>query len=187
VLEEGAYEKLSKWILAGFPRSTTPNPIDTMSMRLLRRFSSSLLSAEYPSAADAPPNLRVFCKKAELSFDVLKVLEENADSASTGGNVSPVRRKRSRTITGNRHIDPRPFDSMGIAVPTTDVEVRGVRVEVLSQLQSILEVCGLKVGGLGIGLSSPSITSSFSESRCYRRSSNPRTLRQNYHGKERLP
>jgi len=155
-------------------------------MRLLRRFSSSLLSAEYPSAADAPPNLRVFCKKVELSFDVLKTLE-NADSALTRGNVSPVRRKKGRTITDDRHIDPRPFDSMGIAVPTTDAEVRYARVGVLSQLQSILEVCGFTVDDLGIGLNDLSVTSSFSESRCYRKSSNPRTLGQNYHGKERLP
>jgi len=156
-------------------------------MRLLRRFSSSLLSAEYPSAADASPNLRVFCRKVELSLDVLKVLDENADSALTGGSVSPTRRKKGKAIIGNRHIDPRPFDSMGIAVPTTDAEVRDARVGVLSQLQSILEVCGFTVDDLDIGLSSPSITSSFSESRCYRRSSNPHTLRQNHHGKERLP
>jgi len=156
-------------------------------MRLLRRFSSSLLSAKYPSAADAPPNLRVVCRKAELSLDVLKILEENTDSALTGGNVSPTRRKKGKAITGNRHIDPRPFESMGIAVPTTDAEVYDVRVGVLSQLQSILEVCGFAVDGLGIGLSNPSVASSFSESRCYRRSSNPRTPMQNHQGKGRLP
>jgi len=111
-----------------------------MSMQLIRRFSSSLLSAKYPSTADTPPNLRAFRRKVELSFDVLKNIEENANSALTGGDTSPVSRKKGKAVTKNRQIDPLPFDSMGITVPTTDAEVRDVYVRVLSQLQSILEV-----------------------------------------------
>ena len=143
MLEEGAYDKLSKWIVTGFPTFKTPNMMDAMSVRLLQRFSSSLLFAEYPSAADASPNLRVFCKKVELSFNVLKALEENAGSVLTGGNISAVSRGRNRAVTGVRRIDPLPFESMGLAVPTTDAEVRNAYAGVLSQLQSILEVCGI--------------------------------------------
>jgi hypothetical protein len=62
----------------------------------------------------------------EQSFDVLKSLEENATGALTGGNVSPVRRKKGKAAANSRRIDPLPFDSMGIAVPTTDAEVRDV-------------------------------------------------------------
>jgi len=183
VLEEGAYAKLSKWILTGFPTSTTPN-MNAMSVRLLERFSSSLPSAKYPSSADAPPNLRAFRRKVELSFDVLKNIEENANSALTEGNVSPVRGKKGKAVTSNRRVDPLPFDSMGIAVPTTDAELRDVYVRVLSQLQGILEVCGFIVNSLCIDLNNPSTISSFLGSRCYRGFSNPRTSMQTYHRRE---
>ena len=145
MLEEKAFEKLSKWISAGFPTPTTPKIMDTIGMRLLQRFSSSLLFADYPTSADAPPNLRVFWRKVELSSSVLKNLE-NTTNASIGRNISPVSRKKGKGIVNNRRIDPLPFDSMGIAVPTTDTEVRDVYVEILSQLRSILEVRGCTVG-----------------------------------------
>jgi len=181
VLEEGAYEKLSKWIVTGFPTSATPGMVGTVSMQLLRRLSSSLLFAEYSSAADVPPDLRVFWRKVELSFDVLKNLEENVTSTLTGGNVSPVSRRKGKAVTNSRRIDPLPFDSMGITVPTTDAEVRDVYVTVLSQLRSILEVCGFMADSLRVELNNPSTISSFSGSRCYRRFSNPLTSRRTYH------
>ena len=152
MLEEGAYKKFSKWILGVFPTSATPNITGTMSMWLLQRFSSSLLSAEYPSAADVPHNLRVFSRKVELSLDVLKHLQKNTDYALTGRNTSPVSRKRGKSVTSNRHTDPLPFNSMGIAVPSTDAEVRDVYIKVLSQLRTILEVCGFIADSLCIEL-----------------------------------
>jgi len=107
-------------------------------MRLLERFSSSLLLAEYPSPAAAPPNLRVFRRKVELSLDVLKQLEKNVNSASTGANS----RKKGSAITNNHRVDPLPFESMRMTVPTTDAEVRDAYVKILSQLRNVLEVCG---------------------------------------------
>lgn len=156
-------------------------------MRLLQRFSSSLLSVEYPSAADAPSNLRVFRRKVELSFNILKDLQESADSALARGNISPVSRKKGRAVANKRQIDLSSFDSMGITVPTTDAEVRDVYVGVLSQLRSILEVCRFMVNSPREGLNNSSTTSSFSESRFYRRSSNLHTPRRNYHRRECLP
>ena len=117
--------------------------MNAMSMQLLQKLSSSLLSAKYPSTADMPPNLRAFGRKVELSFNVLENLEENATSALTGGSIPPVGRKKGKAATNNRRIDPLPFDSMGISVPTTDVEVRDTYVQVLSQLRRMLEVCRL--------------------------------------------
>ena len=111
-----------------------------MSMRLIQRFSSSLLSMEYPSVDDSPPDLRVFWRKAGHSFNVLQELE-NTKSALTRTNIF-VSRKKSRMAPKIRRIDPLPFNSMGISVPTTDMEVRDAYVEVLSQLQDILEVRG---------------------------------------------
>jgi len=115
--------------------------MDTMSIRLLQRFSSSLLTAGYQTSADVSRDLRAFRKKVELSFSILKNIEENANGALTGEGISPTRRKKGKVATYNRRIDPLPFDSMGITVPTTDAEVRDVYIEVLSQLRSILEVC----------------------------------------------
>ena len=173
----GTYEKLSKWIVAGFPTSTTSNMMDTMSMQVLERLSSSLLSAEYPSVADTPPNLLASGRKVEFSFKILKALQENADSTLTGGNTSPVRRKKGRTAASNPHIDPLPFDSLGISVPTTDAEVRDVHGKILSQLRNILEVCGSTTDSLSVELSRPRTISSFSGSQRFRIFSNPHTSR----------
>jgi hypothetical protein len=134
VLDEKAYEKLSRWIVLGFPTSATPNMMDTVSMRLLQRFSASLLFAEYPSAADAPPDLDIFWRKVELSFKVLRDLETKSKGSRTSKPVSPISRRET--------IDPRHFDSMEISMPVTDTEVREAHARVLSELQSILEVCG---------------------------------------------
>ena len=142
VLDKKAYERLSRWIVSGFPTSTTPNFTDTLSMKLLQKLSSSLLFAEYPSAADVPSDLRVFRKKVELSFKILKELEENTNSTLTSGNIPLVNRNKGKPASKNHCIDPLLFDSMGIAVPTTDAGVRDALIEVLSQLRTILEVCG---------------------------------------------
>ena len=186
VLDEGAREKLLKWIITGFPTSPTPNMMDTMSMRLLQRFSSSLVSVEYPSTTEAPSNLRPFRRKVELLFDVLKNLE-SANSALAGGNISPVIRKKDKAVTNKRRIDPLPFDSMGITVPTTDAEVRDVCVAVLSQLQRILEVCGFIADCLCAELNSPSIIFSFSGGGSCRTFSNPCAPQQHCHRREYLP
>lgn len=139
VLDNNAYEKLSGWIVSGFPTPTTPGMMDTMSMKLLRRLSSSLLFAEYPSAVDAPPDLRLFWRKVDLSSNVLNELQENAKGVLTNGSVSPTNRK-GKKVTKNRRIDPLPFDSMGIVVPSTDAEIRDAYVGILSQLQNVLKV-----------------------------------------------
>ena len=154
VLDEDAYKNLSKWMVSEFPEPATPNMMGTTSMRLLQRFSSSLLSVECPSVDDSPPDLRVFWRKVEFSFDVLKELEKSAKSILPSRNTSIAGRKKSRTVVKVRRIDPLPFDSMGISVPTTDVEVLDVYVEVLSQLQNILEVRGLVAGAPRVELTS---------------------------------
>lgn len=144
-------------------------------MRLLQRFSSSLLSVEYPSAADVPPNLRAFWSKVELSVDILKHLQENTESLLTNKKTSPVSRKKGKTVTSNRRIDPLPFNSMRIAVPTTDVEIRNACDKVLSQLRGILEVCNFVADSLRVKLNSPRTISLFSGSRCCHRFLDPRT------------
>jgi len=186
VLEEGAYARLSKWIVTGFPTSTRPS-MNAISMRLLERFSSSLPSVEYPPAANVTHNLRASQKTVKLSLDVLKNLEENASSALIGGNVSHVSRKKGKAATHNHRVDPLPFDSMGIAIPTTDAEVCDVYVRILLQLRSTLEVCGSTAHKLRIELNNRRTISSFSGNQCYRKFSNPHTPRQNHHRKELLP
>ena len=169
-VEDKAYKRLSKWMATGLPAPTTPNISNTLSMQLLRRFSSSLLSADYPSPTDAPPKLSELWKKVELLLDVLNHLQENTDGALTG-----VARKKGKATTKKCYIDPLPFGSIGIAVPTTDAEVRGVCVQILSQLQGIFEVCAFIVDTLHIRTNSPSTTFLSSGSQCYPGSSNLHT------------
>jgi hypothetical protein len=155
VLDEKAYEILSRWIISRFPTPTAPDMADTLSMKLLQRLSSSLLFAEYPSAADAPPDLGVFWRKVETSFKLLRDLEVNAKASPTGKAASPISRKRGGTVARGGRVDPRHFDSMGFNVPTTDTEVREVRARVLSELQSILEVCECMNDILHMALNQP--------------------------------
>ena len=165
---------LSKSIIASFPASAEPN-MNALSMRVLQQFSSSLLAVEYPSTSDETPNLRALRRKADLSFNVLKNLEENASVALTGEVVSLTGRKKGKAVTKIRNLDPLPFDSMGIASPTTDAEVRDVYLEVLSQLRNILEVRSFVVDGLDIELNGLRITSLSLGSQHYHGFSNPHT------------
>ena len=109
-------------------------------MGLLQRLSSSLLFPEYSPTADAPPDFRVFGRKVELLFNVLKELERDANDNPTNGNTSNASRKKGKQVSENRHFNPFPFNSMGITVPTTDMEARNAYVGVLTQLRSMLEV-----------------------------------------------
>lgn len=144
-------------------------------MQVLQQFSSSLLAAEYPSTSDETPNLRALRRKADLSFNVLKNLEENARGALTGENASLTGRKKGKAATNIRNLEPLPFDSMGIAVPNTDAEVRDVYLKVSLQLRGMLEVRLFVVDGLDAELNDPRITSPLSGSRRCHRFSNPRT------------
>ena len=139
---------------------------------------------EYPSAADVPPNLRVFQRKVELSVDTLKHLQEGTDSTLEDVNTSPVGHKKGKSVTDNHRIDPLPFNYLGIAAPTTDMEVRDVYKKILSQLRSMLEVCGFIIGSPPVELINLRIISLFSGGRRFRRSSDPRTWRQNNRWKE---
>jgi hypothetical protein len=165
---------LSNSMIASFPASAEPNT-NAMSMRVLQQFSSSLLSAEYPSTSSETPNLRALRRKTDLSFNVLKNLEENASGSLTGETASLTGRKKGKAATNIRNLDPLPFDSMGIAVPNTDAEVRDVYLKVLSQLRDILKVRSFVIDGLGIELNGPRITSPSSGSQPCHRFSNPRT------------
>ena len=117
-------------------------------MELLQRLSSSLLFAEYSPTTDAPPDFRVFGRKVELLFNVLKELERDANDNPTNGNTSNASRKKGKQVSENRHFNPFPFNSMGITVPTTDMEARNAYVGILTQLRSMLEVRGFISCGL---------------------------------------
>lgn len=155
MLDENAYKTLSKWIISEFPTLPTPKVMNTTSMILLQRFSSSLSVVEYTSVAGTSSDLRGFQKKMELLFNVLKELEENAERALTGGSTFLVGRKKGQVDAKIRRVDPLPFKLVGVPLPTTGLEAHDIYVGVLSQLQSILEVCGFIVGDLFIELMQP--------------------------------
>jgi len=171
-------------MVAGFPGSATSQTTDTIGVRLLQRFATSLISVEYPSAADVPPNLRVFQRKVELSVDTLKHLQEGTDSVLEDTNTSPVGRKKGKSVTDNHRIDPLPFNYLGIAAPTTDMEIHDACKKVLSQLRGILEVCGFIIDSPPVELNNLRTISLFLGGRRFRRSSDPRTWRQNNRWKE---
>ena len=141
VLGEKAYEKLSSWIISGFPTPTTPDITNSLSMKLLQRLSASLLFAEYPSAADAPPELAGFWRKVELSFKTLRDLEASTRNLRIGDTIPPTNSKRGKTVTRRSQVDLLSSDPLAMNVPTNDTEVREARAEILSELRGILEVC----------------------------------------------
>lgn len=145
MLDEKAYETLSRWIISEFPTPTTPDTMNTLSMNLLQRLSASLLFAEYPSAADAPPDLLEFWRKVELSVKTLQGLETSARDSRKGGAWPPMSRKRGKTVSRDSRTDPFDSDRQEINTPTTETGVREVRASVLSELQGILEVCGYRL------------------------------------------
>lgn len=62
--------------------------------------------------------------------------------------MAPFSRRKEKTVTNNRPIDPLPFISLEIGVPTTDAEARHVYTVILSQLRSTFEVCRFRTGDL---------------------------------------
>ena len=84
--------------------------------------------------------LRDLRKKVDLSMNVLVELARCADRVSVGANVSPISRKRPKAPARHIQLNPHPFDRMGILIPVTEVEVRALCGDILSQLQSVLGV-----------------------------------------------
>ena len=145
VLGEKAYETLSSWIVSDFPTPTTPDITNSLSMKLLQRLSASLLFAEYPSAADAPPELAEFWRKVELSFKTLRDLEASTRNPRMGDAISPTNSKKGKSVTRRSQFDLLDSDPLAMNVPTSDTEVREARAEILSELRGILEVCGSRL------------------------------------------
>ena len=116
------------------------NVMGALGVELLKRLSSSLTSVEGVSTAEHRNELREFRRKVGLSLNVLKELGGCTDQASVGANMPPISHTGSKAPSRRVQLDPDPFDSMGIAVPTTEDEVRAVCGDILPRLQSILGV-----------------------------------------------
>lgn len=140
VLDNQAYEKLSKWIISQFPTSAAANAMEALGIKLIQRLSSSLLSIEAVSTAEHRNELRGFRRRAGLSLSVLKELVGCTGRTSVNASASSTSRKKLKAPARHIQVDPNPFDSMKIAVPVTEDEVRAVFVDILPQLQSILRV-----------------------------------------------
>ena len=140
VLDGQAHERLSKRITSQFPTPATPNTMEALGVKILRRLSSSLMSVEGVSTAEHRSELREFRRKVVLSLNVLEELARCTDRVSDGVNGSPISRKRPKAPARHIQFDPHPFDCMGIAVPTTEVEVHALCSDILPQLRSVLGV-----------------------------------------------
>ena len=139
-LEDQAYERLSKWIIARFPTPVALNVTEDLAIKLLQRLSSSLMPVEGVSTAEHRNELREFRRKVGLSLNVLKELGGWTDRTPAGSNVPHIGRKRPKGLARHAQLDPHPFDCMGIEVPMTEDEVRAVCGDIFPQLQNILEV-----------------------------------------------
>ena len=113
--------------------------MEALSIKLLQRLSSSLMSVEEVAPTEHRNKLRELRKKVGLSFEVLRELCRCADQASLDGSVSPVSRKKSRSVKLPK-LDPYPFDCMGVKVPTAEREVHAARGDILLRLQGIFRV-----------------------------------------------
>ena len=140
VLDDKAYEILSKWIVSQFPTSATPNAMEALGIELLQRLSSSLTSVEGVSTTEHRNELRESRRKVDLYLNVLKELGKNLGQALADTNAPPTSRKRSKAPARHIQFDPHPFDCVRIAVPVTIDEARTVCGDVLSQLQNVLRV-----------------------------------------------
>ena len=158
-----------------------------MRLHILQRLSHSLLSVEYPSASDVPPNLRAFRRKVDLSFDVLRALEKNVGHHSVGGDASLVSPEKDKALTDDSYVDPPPLRSVGVAAPTSAAEVHDMYVQILSQVKSILEVRTFVAGDSFMKLNNYSTTYSFSRIRYIPRFSEFRSPRRHHHQKEPSP
>ena len=117
---------------------TRTYPQDTMNVKILEKLSSSLVAVNYPPTVNVYPSLCESRRKVQLSFRILEALGGAGNLLPKGSRVD---RKKGKVITKNHNIDPVLFDSMGITVPTTTMELRGVYTKILSQLRGTLEVC----------------------------------------------
>jgi len=140
VLDNQAYERLSKWIISQFPISAVPNVMEALGIKLLRRLSSSLLPIEAVSTAEHRNELREFRRRVGLSLSVLKELVRCTGRASVNASAPSTSRKKSKAPARHIQVDPNPFDSMKIAVPVTEDEAHAVLVDILPKLQNILRV-----------------------------------------------
>ena len=136
-----------------------------MRLHILQRLSHSLLSVEYPSASDVPPNLRAVRRKVNLSFDALRALGEGVGHLSVGGDASLVSPEKDKALTDDSYVDPPPLRSVGVAAPTSAAEVHDMYVQILSQVKSILEVRTFVAGDSFMKLNNYSTTYSFSRIR----------------------
>ena len=146
--------------------------IDAISVRILQRLSQSLLSVEYPSDSDVPPDLRTFRRRVDLSFSVLRTLGETVDHLP-----------ESSPLVYNHHIHQLPFRSVGVVAPTSVAEAYDVYGQVLSHLKTILEVCVFMIGDPPMKLNGSSTIYSFSGTHHIPRFSEFHTPRRHYHQK----
>ncbi|KAI0735956.1 P-loop containing nucleoside triphosphate hydrolase protein [Earliella scabrosa] len=149
---EYPYKVLHDAILQSFPNLPATYE-SSLASRLLDRFSVSLLFLP-PGAAsdrDAFALLSAHRRAVELAGPLLKVLsnlhfaDEALKEEVSVSPTSPTKRrsqqKRKQSFRASRApvVDQRPFDTYGVAVPTTQAEVIALTSNVLEEQLNILK------------------------------------------------
>ena len=140
-LADQPFERVSKWLIARFPTPDTLNMEEALAIKLLQQLSSSLVPVEGVVSTEHRNELRGLRRVAALSSNALKELGGCTDGGAADANGPSASRKKLKESTKRlAQLDPHPFEYMGIAVPTTEREVRSVCSDILLQLQDILGV-----------------------------------------------
>ena len=140
-LADQPFERVSKWLIARFPTPDTLNMEEALAIKLLQQLSSSLVPVEGVVSTERRNELRGLRRIAALSSNALKELGGCADGGAVDVDTPSTSCKKPKESTRRlAQLDPHPFEYMGIAVPTTDREVRSARGDILTQLRGILGV-----------------------------------------------
>ena len=114
--------------------------MEAFAINLLRQLFSSLMLVERVVTAEQRKELRESRRKMELSLNALEELGRCTDRASADVDVSPTSRKKPKALARHSKLDPYPLDCMGLAVPTTEREVRVAYGDTLLRLQVVFGV-----------------------------------------------
>lgn len=139
-LGDQPFERLSRWTVARFPTSYTPNVMEAFGIQLLQRLSSSLVPVERVVTTEQRNEIREFRRKTDIFLNVLKELDGSTDRASVDVKVSTTSRKKPKASARRLQLDPHPFDCVGITVPTTGHQVHTAYGDILLRLQGVLGV-----------------------------------------------
>jgi hypothetical protein len=144
-LSQDKFDFVSKWVNDVFPCDLDDYSATSICAKLISTISLSLLFLHYPDD-DERPRLDSFHQYVTLSNTVLQALAGITHSSvseieESSSKVSQKARKYAkRTRQANKPVDPTPFRTLHLEVPTLRHEAKDMGLEILSKQKEILLV-----------------------------------------------